>query len=127
MTTIGREGFVDPQLRVEYINLHPEGNFNSHIYKGEIKRGMKSDEVVASWGFPNVLLVDDHYMNQHWVYYTRGSDNGSVLIYTLDFLDSNLQDWDIDIKRFTNFSLDDDTVILGGRDRVSISSNQKRK
>ena len=45
---------------------------------------LKSDEVVASWGFPNVLLVDDHFKSQHWVYYTRGSDDGSVLIYTLD-------------------------------------------
>jgi len=70
ITTIGREGCIDPQLRAEYMDSHPEGTFNSHIYKGEVKRGMNSDEVVASWGFPNVLLVDNHFTNQHWVYYT---------------------------------------------------------
>jgi len=41
-------------------------------------------------------------------------------------MNSNLMDWDIEIKRFTNFSLED-TDISGEMNRVSIFSNQKKK
>ncbi|MDZ7859984.1 MAG: hypothetical protein U5O15_04870 [Candidatus Krumholzibacteriota bacterium] len=121
MTTIGREECVDYQLRADYVNSHPDCDYGSQIVNGEIIRGMKREEVVASWGFPNVLLADDIRNNQHWVYYTKGTDEGSVLIYTLDFTGSDLYDWDIEIKRFTNFRMQNSAGISGIRERVSIS------
>lgn len=126
MTTIGKEGVADYQLRTEYINSHPDGYFNYHIHKGEIKRGMERDEVAASWGFPDVLLAGDNFNHQHWVYYTKGSDAGSVLIYTLDFLNDSLRDWDIEIKRFTGFGLDGDPDIFTGRDNISVFTKRRK-
>lgn len=112
--TVERENLVDPQLRADYIDKHPAGRFNQNIMNGEITRGMESDEVIASWGFPNVLLVDNESTSQYWVYYTSGADAGSVHIYTLNFDNSNLVDWDIDIKRFSHFSLDNNIYVESG-------------
>jgi hypothetical protein len=124
MHVVERENLVDPQLRADYIESHPDGKFNENIVNGEIKRGMFSEEVIASWGFPNVLLVDKDTENQYWVYYTKGSDSGSVMIYTLNFDKSNLADWDIEIKRYNHFSLD--SKIFNGRgEKVSLSRDKK--
>lgn len=121
---VEREDLVDPQLRADYIESHPDGVFNENIIKGEIKRGMFNEEVIASWGFPNVLLVDNDNLSQYWVYYAKGSDAGSVLIYTLNFDNSNLKDWEIEIKRFTDFSLDND-IYIGRGEKVSLSKDRK--
>ncbi len=120
ISTVERENLVDPQLRADYIENHPTGRFNQNIMKGEITRGMESDEVIASWGFPNVLLVDSESTSQYWVYYTKGADAGSVHIYTLNFDNSNLINWDIDIKRFTHFSLDND-IYIGSGNKITLT------
>jgi len=104
-SNIEREDLVDLCEREEYVKEHPECRFRDNIICGEIVRGMESDEVMASWGMPNVYLISKSSDNEYWVYYVQDENLQSVLIYTLTFNNhNNLDDWDIDIKRFTGTS-----------------------
>lgn len=105
MTRVERENFVDSSFRDEYTKLNPESPFCQNIKNGEITRGMNVQEVIASWGLPNVYLVSTKKSEEYWIYYIRNELSSSVLIYTLVFLDdSKLSDWDIDMKRFIDNS-----------------------
>ncbi|MCU0639916.1 MAG: hypothetical protein MUF59_08610, partial [Candidatus Krumholzibacteria bacterium] len=105
MTKVERENFVDSSYRDEYTKLNPESPFCQNIKNGEITRGMDVQEVIASWGLPNVYLVSAKKSEEYWIYYIRNELSSSVLIYTLVFSDdSKLSDWDIDMKRFIDNS-----------------------
>jgi len=104
-TKVERENFVDSSFRDEYTKLNPESPFCQNIKNGEITRGMNVQEVIASWGLPNVYLVSTKKSEEYWIYYIRNELSSSILIYTLVFLDDNkLSDWDIDMKRFIDNS-----------------------
>lgn len=94
-----------PESREDYIEKNPGGAFNEYILNGEITRGMNSHEVLASWGFPNVYLASRKDPTEHWIYYVENEDSKSYLIYTLNFADELLEGWDIDIKRFGDYSV----------------------
>ncbi len=105
MTKVERENFVDSSYRDEYTKLNPESPFCQNIKNGEITRGMDVQEVIASWGLPNVYLVSTKKPEEYWIYYIRNELSSSILIYTLVFSnDSKLSDWDIDMKRFIDNS-----------------------
>ena len=105
MTKVERENFVDSGFRDEYTKLNPESPYCENIRNGEITRGMNVQEVIASWGLPNVYLVSAKKSEEYWIYYIRNELSSSVLIYTLVFSDdSKLSDWDIDMKRFIDNS-----------------------
>jgi len=105
VTKVERENFVDSSFRDDYTKLNPESPFCQNIKNGEITRGMNVQEVMASWGLPNVYLVSTKKSEEYWIYYIRNELSSSILIYTLVFADdSKLSDWDIDMKRFIDNS-----------------------
>jgi len=105
---VEREDFTSSEVRELYAGEHPESAFQENIRNGEIVRGMNEDEVVASWGMPNVYLISREKDTQRFIYYIQDQDAASVLVYMLDFdADNILFDWNIDEKRFTSFSLVD--------------------
>jgi len=105
VTKVERENFVDSSFRDDYTKLNPESPFCQNIKNGEITRGMNVQEVMASWGLPNVYLVSTKKSEEYWIYYIRNEISSSILIYTLVFTDdSKLSDWDIDMKRFIDNS-----------------------
>ena len=105
LSTVERENLVELCDREEFVGKNPDSRFCENILSGEIVRGMEGNEVMASWGLPNVYLVSEDRSQEFWVYYVQNTDSRSVLIYTLAFDSGNLlDDWDIDIKRFSGGS-----------------------
>ncbi len=103
---IERENFTSSEAREIYIEGHPESAFQENIRNGEIVRGMNGDEIVASWGMPNVYLTSSVNDEERFIYYIQDRGAGSVLVYMLDFDEDNiLYDWDIDEKRLSSYSL----------------------
>lgn len=103
---VEREDFTSSSSREIYIEGHPESTFQENILNGEIIRGMNEDEVIASWGMPNVYLVSRVKDEERFVYYIQDKGANSVLVYALDFDEDNiLYNWNIDEKRFSSYSL----------------------
>lgn len=103
---IEREDFVSSDAREIFIEGHPESAFQENIRNGEIIRGMNEDEVLASWGMPNVYLSSREREEERFVYYIQDRGANSVLVYMLDFDSDNiLYNWDIDEKRLSSYSL----------------------
>ncbi|MFA4947920.1 MAG: hypothetical protein WC674_05340 [Candidatus Krumholzibacteriia bacterium] len=100
VSTVERVNRTPVAAREDYVKLHPECAYGETIVNGEIVRGMKSHEVLASWGFPNVYIVTRTSPSELWIYYLKDRDSLTMLIYTLTFADDTLQVWDIDQKRF---------------------------
>ena len=103
---VEREEFTSSAAREIYIEGHPESAFQENIRNGEIVRGMNEDEVIASWGMPNVYLTSREREEERFIYYVQDRSTNSVLVYMLDFdADNILYDWDIDSKRLESYSL----------------------
>lgn len=103
---IEREDFTSSDTREIFIEGHPESAFQENIRNGEIIRGMNEDEVIASWGMPNVYLSSREKNEERFVYYIQDRGTNSVLVYMLDFdTDNILYNWDIDEKRLSSYSL----------------------
>jgi hypothetical protein len=103
---VEREDFTSSNVREIYIEGHPESSFQENIRNGEIIRGMNEDEVIASWGMPNVYLTSKVSDEERFIYYIQARGSNSVLVYMLDFDGGNiLYNWDIDEKRLTSYSL----------------------
>lgn len=100
-----RENFIDVSAREDYVRKHPESAYCLNIKNGEIIRGMNGEEVIASWGLPNVYLVSSRKAEEYWIYYVEDDISSSVLIYTLTFDQENALDgWAIDMKRYIDHS-----------------------
>jgi len=107
---IEKEEFTSNDAREIYIDGHPESTFQENIRNGEIIRGMNAEEVLASWGMPNVYLTSRTRNEERFIYYVQDDEANSVLVYMLDFDSDNiLFDWDIDEKRLSSYSLVDYT------------------
>ncbi len=103
---IEREDFTSSDAREIFIEGHPESAFQENIRNGEIIRGMNADEVIASWGMPNVYLTSTTRDEERFIYYLQDKGTNSVLVYMLDFDGDNiLYDWDINEKRISSYSL----------------------
>ena len=103
---IEREDLTSSDAREIFIEGHPESAFQENIRNGEIIRGMNEDEVIASWGMPNVYLTSTKRNEERFIYYLQDKGTNSVLVYMLDFDGDNiLHDWDIDEKRISSYSL----------------------
>ena len=105
VSTVERVNRTPVACREDYVMLHPESAHGENIVNGEIVRGMGSNEVLASWGLPNVYIVTRTSPTEQWVYYLRDRDSLTMLIYTLTFADDTLQVWDVDQKRFVGQGL----------------------
>jgi hypothetical protein len=106
VSTVERERLIPVESREEYCRVHPECRHIEQIRNGEIIRGMIGNEVIASWGMPNVYLVSKDGAEEYWIYYVQEPEQHSVMIYSLCFDEDNvLSDWEIDLKRFQNYSI----------------------
>lgn len=106
ISLVEREKLTAVESREEYCQAHPDSRHVEHIRNGEIVRGMVGNEVIASWGMPNVYLVSKDEVEEYWIYYVQDPVQRSVMVYTLCFDPDNvLSDWEIDMKRFSNYSL----------------------
>lgn len=126
-TQVEREEFTSRDAREIFIEGHPESSFQENIRNGEIIRGMNADEVIASWGMPNVYLTSKASDEERFIYYIQDKGGSSVLVYMLDFDDGNiLYDWNIDEKRLTSYSLVgfDEPVVYQGN-TTKIDTNKK--
>lgn len=121
---VEKEYFISPEARQGYVVEHPDGRFNEYIENGEITRGMGYNEVIASWGLPNVYLHSTKAPREYWFYYVEDVNSASVLIYTLCFDMAILGDWEIDIKRFDGqgLSVDDAAVLSSGESTAKLNS-----
>lgn len=126
VSTVEREYLTKPETREEYLHEHPDCAFVRQIRNGEIMRGMIAEEVMASWGLPNVYMASDTSPQEFWVYYVQGSTTNSILIYTLVFDDAQLGGWEIDQKRFTDTRIVSD-VDFKGMEPVSTLSTKKQR
>ncbi len=105
---IEREEFTSRDSREVYVEGHPGSVYQENILNGEIVRGMSVNEVVASWGMPNVYLASRDGGEERLVYYVQQKGMNSVLVYMLDFDENDiLKNWDIDQKRLSSYSLVD--------------------
>jgi hypothetical protein len=84
------------QIRLDYIKSNPEGQYNEHVLKGEVVKGMGFMSVLASWGLPNVRRVSEGNIYEYWTYYTEDRAAGMWTIYELQFKDQLLASWIID-------------------------------
>jgi len=100
VSTVERANLMPVVSREEFVKQHPGGTHNDCIRNGEIMRGMSVNEVIASWGFPNVYFVTKTAPAEQWIYYIKDRNSLSMLIYTLSFADDTLRVWDVDQKRF---------------------------
>lgn len=124
---IEREEFTSRDAREIFIEGHPESSFQENILNGEIIRGMNEDEVIASWGMPNVYLSSREKNEERFVYYIQDRGTSSVLVYMLDFDSDNiLYDWDIDEKRLSSYTLVnfEKVPVYGGHD-AAIGTGRK--
>ena len=87
---IEREDFTSSEAREIYIEGHPESAFQENIRNGEIVRGMNGDEIIASWGMPNVYLTSSVNDEERFIYYIQYREASSVLVYMLDFDEDNI-------------------------------------
>ena len=120
-------------LRAEFFRTHPDGQYNEHIKKGEVVRGMDFLEVLASWGNPDARSKPEEDV-EHWTYLEVDEDSKDSVKYTFIFKKNALFDWDIE-RRFAQGSdldteSDQDTDVLtkknfvGGTEAVPIKKNR---
>ena len=106
ISTVEREPLIAEETREAYCSAHPDSRYVQHIRDGEIVRGMSGNEVIASWGMPNVYLVSKNGDEEYWIYYVQDPVQNSVMVYSLCFDQDNvLSDWEIDMKRVSDYSL----------------------
>jgi len=126
LSTTERIDTTSLESREEYINHHPEGQYNDCIRNGEITKGMNIYEVIASWGLPNVYLVSRKEPTEHWIYYIEDNDTRSVMVYTLAFRDDMLAEWDIDMKRFIDQRIVDTSDLTRERARRAVPASKRK-
>ena len=114
----------DTEMRTEYLKGHPDCIYSENIINGEVRGGMNQDEVKASWGLPNAIIVEEDINDQYWVYYARGSESGSVLVYTLNFRDDCLNNWNIEIKRLSSYFVEGEGV--SGFNKITLAGEGKK-
>ncbi len=125
-SAIEKADFTALEDREDFLDKNPNCVHREHIRNGEITRGMNAQEVMASWGMPNVYLVSRDKPEEYWIYYTGDDNKQSILIFTLVFdYDNNLCGWDIDMKRFDDHRVvSQSSVIEKELDRVNDTSKK---
>jgi hypothetical protein len=82
------------ELRAEYLAANPDGEFNEHVKRAEVVKGMDILAVLASWGHPDVRQKESP-LTEHWVYRDVDEQTKDWLEYTLTFRRSVLTEWDL--------------------------------
>ncbi|MDD4857505.1 MAG: hypothetical protein PHD74_05280 [Candidatus Krumholzibacteria bacterium] len=82
-----------PESRQAYIASNPASPNTQHIKNGEIAAGMSIEEVIASWGTPNVYINSRAGKMEHWIYYIPETDSDAFRELTLTFRGDTLRTW----------------------------------
>jgi hypothetical protein len=81
-------------LRREFFNTHPDGQYNEHIKKGEVVKGMDFLEVLASWGNPDKREKPVETV-EHWTYREVDESSKDFVQYKFIFKKNVLSDWEL--------------------------------
>ena len=87
---------ADPEvetIRAQYLSENPHGQYNDHIARGEIVRGMNFVEVLASWGVPTRRERQKDGVTEAWTYRVHDRDPSDIATYELQFADRMLTGW----------------------------------
>jgi hypothetical protein len=82
-------------IRDDYIRTHPDGSYNEFILRGEVVKGMKYLEVLASWGYPEARLRVPERKLEYWRYLARDEASRDWLQYTFIFEKDELIEWEM--------------------------------
>lgn len=82
------------ELRAEYLAAHPDGEFNEHVEKGEVVKGMDYLAVLASWGHPARRDVRSD-VTEDWVYREVDEETDTWMEFRFTFKRSVLDDWEV--------------------------------
>ena len=93
-------------MRAEYLESHPDGEYNAHISEGRVVKGMGAEEVLASWGLPNLRRSWKHDKAEYWTYYAKDEHTGQVVGYELIFDKQLLTRWVVDTNATTSLGTD---------------------
>jgi len=80
-------------IRQEYLHNNPDGQFNNHIVKSEVVKGMNVIEVLASWGLPDQRRTYSGVDSDVWTYYAVDDARNKVMSYDLVFESRTLSRW----------------------------------
>jgi len=80
-------------VRMEYIESNPKGQYNDHIQRGELAKGMSVIEVLASWGLPSSRQHWRSTDKESWTYYSFDPHTKDATIYELMFEARTLTKW----------------------------------
>ena len=81
-------------IRADYLRANPDGEFNAHIIKGEVVKGMNFMEVLASWGLPDSRMNKKENELEYWGYFARDDESLDWILYTFTFEKTALVEWD---------------------------------
>jgi hypothetical protein len=112
-------------LRSEFFKTHPDGEYNEHIKKGEVVRGMDFLEVLASWGNPDVRKKPMEGV-EHWTYLETDEDSKDSVHYKFIFKKNVLFDWEL-ARHFAkggelNIQGDSKSPVLTKKEHLRINS-----
>lgn len=99
VSTVEKADLTNPTAREGYVKTHLGDVHAMFVRDGEITKGMSADEVIASWGMPNVYSLSRTEPSENWIYYVKARDSAVIFIYTLTFRADTLAMWDIEQRR----------------------------
>ncbi len=99
VSTVERANLTNPTDRAGYARSHTGDIHALFVQDGEIAKGMSPDEVIASWGMPNVYALSRTEPAENWIYYVKAQNSAVLVIYTLTFRADTLAAWNIEQKR----------------------------
>ena len=79
-------------LRAEYVQVHPDSPYLTHILAGEVVKGMDYLGVIAAWGRPE-SRVNDGLGMEKWFYVENDPDSGNGAEFELILLDGVVARW----------------------------------
>lgn len=82
-------------IRNDYLRNHPQGQYNEHIQRGEVVKGMSLVEVLASWGDPDTRLRVPDRSVEYWRYVARDDASKDWVLYTFTFEKRKLVEWEM--------------------------------
>jgi len=100
-------GVTVEKLRLDYLSKHPDGRFNSFIKQGQVVKGMKHVEVMASWGLPESRSLSKDKKFEYWTFYGKDADSYDWIRYTLVFEKNYLTGWDVSRHYSKNGMIED--------------------
>ncbi len=101
------DGVTVAKFRQDYLQKNPDGPYNSYILQGQVVKGMKHVEVMASWGLPESRRLSKDRKCEYWTFYGKDAESWDCIRYTLEFQESILVGWDVSRHYSKNGMIED--------------------